>query len=532
MQINSTVDLHSVRGFTFNVLRDFCLCAWGNTTGVAISVLTRQMTRKTSSLQSRGKSILDGLKNALPSPRSLAEFDRSKDPNFLALARWLPSVSPEMTWHWPHLSYVRQHLDLLTSGETDRLMVFCPPRHGKTELVSVRYPAWRLGRNPATRVILGSYNQSFANKISRKARKVARQAGIRISKERNTAAQWETLLGGGGFRACGVGSPPMGEGADLLVIDDPFKSREEADSPLRRERVWEWYSEDLLTRLEPRGQIILINARWHQDDLSGRILESAEAKRWKVVSLPAISEDCPESPDPIGRPAGEPLCVERRSLEELEAIRTVMGEYGFAAAFQQHPQAREGGKFKLAYFTQFEDQTPANCTHVRYWDKAATPGGGCYSCGTLLARGPQTPHPKYYVVDVWRKQVGDADREASIKQVAEEDRHKFGKGLTIGIEQEGGSSGKWSAHETIKMLAGFQAYAEVATGSKEERAGPFAAQCGAGNVVLIRGAWNKPYIDELCAFPTGTYADQVDASSGAFKRLTQALPKGSWGMWG
>jgi hypothetical protein len=156
-------------------------------------------------------------------------------------------VSPSWRWDWPHLAHVRRQLDRVTAGQSRRLMLFLPPRHGKSEMTTVRDPVWRLLRDPACRVVIGAYNQRFAEKLSRKARRAAR-GRVEISADRNTVAQWETDAGGG-VRACGVGSPPTGEGADLLVIDDPVKKREEADSAAYRENVWEWYSEELYTRL-------------------------------------------------------------------------------------------------------------------------------------------------------------------------------------------------------------------------------------------------------------------------------------------
>ena len=182
---------------------------------------------------------------------------------------WLDQVTPTWEWRWRHLVYIRTYLDRVTRGDLKRLMLFVPPRHGKSEQTTIRYPTWRLERDPTLRVIVGAYNQILANKFSRKARRIAVQR-LDLSAERVAVEDWETAQGGG-FRVVGVGGGITGQGGDLIIIDDPVKNREEANSQAYRDRVWEWYTDDLYTRLEPGGAIILIMTRWHEDDLAGRI---------------------------------------------------------------------------------------------------------------------------------------------------------------------------------------------------------------------------------------------------------------------
>jgi len=154
-------------------------------------------------------------------------------------------------------------------------------------------------------VVIGSYGQDLANNFNRKARRIAEQR-FEMSHERKAAAEWSTSAGGG-MKAVGVGAGVTGHGAHLIVIDDPVKNREEANSDVRRETVWQWYNDDLYTRLEPGGAIVLIMTRWHEDDLAGRILLSDRASEWTVLNLPALAED----DDPLGRTLGEALCPER-----------------------------------------------------------------------------------------------------------------------------------------------------------------------------------------------------------------------------
>ncbi len=172
------------------------------------------------------------------------------------------------------------------------------------------------------------------------------------------------------------------------------------------------------------------------------------------------------------------------------------------------------GVFQRSWFGLI-DASPVQATRVRFWDKASTEGGGCYSVGVLMAK---TPDRLFYVEHVVREQLSALGRNQLIKQTAEADRGRYGQ-VEIVVEQEPGSGGKESADYTIKDLAGFKVHAVRPSGNKIERAQPLAAQAEAGNVKLVRGSWNEAYLDELANFPEGVFADQVDASSGAFNRL-------------
>jgi len=428
-------------------------------------------------------------------------------PNGGGFDTWLHEVSPSLTWDWAHLAYIRRQLDRVTTGEIKRLMLFMPPRHGKTEQVTVRYPVWRLKRDPTLHVIVGAYNQTLVNRFSRKARRIA-ETQIDLSADRSAVEEWETSMGGT-FRAVGVGSGITGQGGDLVIIDDPVKSREEANSETYRERVWDWYTDDLYTRLEPGAAIILIMTRWHESDLAGRILESEDGPDWTVISLPAEAE----ANDPLGRELGAALCPERYDVDALERIHAVLGN-SYYALYQQRPTPPEGGMFKRHWF-EIVDNAPRQLQRVRYWDKAGSSDKGDYTVGALLGRDALG---QFYVLDVVRGQWSALERETVIKQTAAMDAGLYG-GVTIWQEQEPGSGGLESAQATVRNLAGYSIRTERVTGDKATRAEPFAAQCGALNVRLVAGAWNAAYVTELCAFPYGSFDDQVDASSGAFNKL-------------
>lgn len=427
-----------------------------------------------------------------------------------AFPTWLAKVTPTYHWHWQHQEYLYKYLDKVTSGECKRLMIFIPPRHTKSETVTVRYPVWSLERRPTMRVIIGAYNQTLANKFSRKARRIAAEL-IPMSSSRAAVEEWDTKLGGG-LRAVGVGGGITGQGGDLIVIDDPVKNREEAESETYREKVWEWYKDDLYTRLEPDGAIVLIMTRWHQDDLAGRLIEEMRdgGEYWDIVSLPALAEDN----DPLGRKEGEALCPERYDEAALANIKMVLGERSFNALYQQRPSAREGNMFKVGNL-EIVDVAPVEARRVRYWDKAATQGGGDFTAGVRIA---VTPKRVFYIEDVVKGQWDTDERDSIIRQTAQLD----GNQVSIGGEQEPGAAGKDSKLAFLRLLSGFSVTCAPASGSKEVRADPLSAQVNGGNVKLVKGGWNKAFIAELGEFPVGVHDDQVDAASGAFNMLAES----------
>jgi predicted phage terminase large subunit-like protein len=417
---------------------------------------------------------------------------------------WNERTTPTWRWDWAHVALLQDTLDRVTAGEINRLIIQMPPRHGKSETTTIRYPVYRLTDNPHLRVIIGAYNSTLATKFARKARTIALDSGLGLSEERAAADDWETTEGGG-VRAVGVGTGVTGHGGDLIVVDDPVKSREEAESLTYRERVWAWFTDDLWTRREPGAAVVVIMTRWHEDDLVGRILASEDAAQWTVLSLPALAEEN----DTLGRAEGAALCPDRSDETALADIRVVLGAYSFSALFQQSPRPREGNMFPRDKAT-IVDAAPAGISWVRYWDKAGTEGGGANTAGIKMGVHAGT----VYVADARTAQLGAERRQALMRQTAELD----GQSVRIWSEQEPGSGGKESAENDVKLLAGFSVQVERVTGDNV-RADPFAAQWQAGNVRLLRGAWNTAYLDEAESFPNGRRKDQVDASSGAYNKI-------------
>ena len=231
-----------------------------------------------------------------------------------------------------------------------------PPRHGKSEFASNRFPAWYLAKYPDKRVILASYAAEFAATWGRKARTLLNEYGLRffdaaLRHDSKAADAWNIEGHEGGMQTCGVGGPLTGKGADILIIDDPVKNAEEANSEVYRQKTWDWYISTAYTRLEPGGSVILIQTRWHEDDLAGRILNHAKetGEEWTIVNLPALAEPG----DALGREPGDPLWPERYDRAELDAIHKTVGSYFFSALYQQRPVPPEGGLFKKSWFRYY-----------------------------------------------------------------------------------------------------------------------------------------------------------------------------------
>lgn len=425
---------------------------------------------------------------------------------------------------YKHCELLADVLERVASGELKRVIIQLPPRHSKSETISRLFTAYYLKKNPSHFVGINSYSAELAYTLSRASRENFQKCGGKVKDDVSAVKHWETPEGGGCW-AAGVGGSITGKGFHLGIIDDPLKNAEEAASDTIRDKQKEWYNSTFYTRGEPDSAIIVIQTRWHEDDLTGWLLEEEkgeEPEKWHIVNLPALyeeddrqfSEVCTVERD-FRTVEGEALCPERYTSEKLRKIKARIGEYYFSALFQQSPTNKKGLFFDVSMF-EIIDVGPAKViSTVRAWDKAATEGDGDYTAGVRISNDKDGI---YYVEDVKHGQWGTARRDRSIRQTAETD----GKKVKVRGEQEPGASGVTDAKAFIKMLAGFSVKCESASGSKEVRADAFSSQVNAGNVKLIKGDWNKKFIEELRKFPKGKHDDQVDAASLSFNSLAKA----------
>lgn len=445
-----------------------------------------------------------------------------------AMLAFTTYTKPDYEVNWHH-EIVCDHLDRLFTGEIRRLMVFMPQRQGKSELVSRRFPAYVFGRLPKAGVMGCSYGADLSSRMNRDVQRIIDDPAYgRLFPEtklygrnvRSTADGsylrnsdiFEIVDYLGVYRSAGVGGGITGMGFDFGIIDDPVKDPKDAESEVVRESLWEWYTGAFWTRQAPNARILLTMTRWHEDDLAGRLLEMAKsdpkADQWTVLKLPGVCED--PTPEYERREAGEPLWPERADLDYYEAMRA-NSQRQYEAMCQQNPTAREGSFFKVSKLT-VEDAAPHSVRWCRGWDLAATEGGGDYTAAPKVGRDAAG---LWWVGDVVRGQWGPDDVEAEIMQAAELD----GRAVRIFIPQDPGQAGKKQAQALTRMLAGYGVKTEPVSGSKEVRAFNFAAQVNAGNVRLVKGAWNRAFIEELRTFPLGKNDDQVDGAAGAFNTL-------------
>ncbi len=257
----------------------------------------------------------------------------------------------------PHLEYIDKIMTNEIRAGNARIIINMPPRHGKSELLSKYLPFWFLGSYPNKRIILSSYERSFAVSFGRKVRDLVLEYGkeifgIELRNDSRAISEFNLLNYDGGMSTAGAGGPITGKGADLLIIDDPVKNDAAANSAVIRDNIWEWFLSTAYTRVEPQGNIVIVMTRWHQDDLCGRIIENLKDDNWEIIKLPALAEDN----DLLNRAIGEPLWEDRYNKEQLNKIKNTLGSYWFSALYQQSPTIRNGSIFKKENFKYFTEE--------------------------------------------------------------------------------------------------------------------------------------------------------------------------------
>lgn len=430
-------------------------------------------------------------------------------------------ANPRFKWY-QHCIKIAKVLVRVANGELTRVMIFAPPRHGKSELLSRLFSAYYLSLFPERWVGINSYSADLAYTLSRSARENYIINGRTVKDDAAAVKHWESN-GGGGLWAAGVGGPITGKGFHLGIIDDPIKNAEEAKSEIVQQNHQAWYSSTFYTREEPNAAIVIMMTRWNELDLCGWLLsqeaEGEEPERWHVVSFEAIKESGPiELPktctlEPDDRELGEPLCAERYPLAKLNKIAKRIGTYFWNALYRQRPTAHEGNMFKLTGLP-IVPASPVFARRIRYWDLGGSDSTKAdYSVGCLMSEADGI----YYVEDIKRGQWSPKERNEQMRTTAENDKVKFPE-LKTWIEKVPGLAVEVISN-IVRYLAGYSVHTEMAKNDKVTRADPFASQCEAGNVRIVKADWNVSFRNELTAFPHGANDDQVDAASGAFSKL-------------
>lgn len=424
-------------------------------------------------------------------------------------------------------------LESVTFSRGRRVLIHAPPQHGKSLIVSQRFPAWYLAVHASHVVKLAAYNITHASGFTRSLRDLMtseefckwfpdpalRLTGKLTESEFSTHQRAQKLDAQPSVKALGLESGFTGQGAHLLIIDDPFASATDAQSPVMRERTWYFWEGTALPRLSKDSNVIAMFHRYHAQDLAGRLLD---ANGWEYYRYSAIADGNyvhPGTgltyPDPMGRASGEHLSP-RFSPGNITYKSQTPAIW--LSQFIGRPTPKQGAMFLADNLTSIapRDLPERFVTICRAWDLAATQDGGDYTAGVKIALDV---HGRYYILDVVRFQKETNARNQIMLDTARRD----GVSCKIHLPQDPGQAGKDQAAYLVRMFAGFQVRSEPVSGHKETRAEPFASQVNAGQVFMLENAWNMPFREELRAFPLGGYDDQVDAASDAFTELSQPV---------
>lgn len=417
-----------------------------------------------------------------------------------------------------HHKLIAGQLERVERGEIDRLMLLVPPRHGKSELASKRFPSWFLGRSPHKQFISTSATADLAADFGREVRNIIGSPEYRavfdtkLAEDSQAKGKWHTS-GGGVYYSVGVGGSVLGRGGDVILIDDPFGSMREAQSELERKNVWDFYIGTLYNRLMPNGAIVLINHRMHEDDLCGRLLaqQAAGGDKWEVVELPAIDD------------TGEPLWPDQYSLEALERIRKNVLPRDWSALYQQRPAPEEGDYFKSDWLKPY-DRLPDRETMRVYGgsDYAVTADGGDFTVHVVVGVDPDG---RMYLLDLWRAQAAsDVWIEAFCNLVL--------KWKPLEWAEETGqikaSLGPFIDRRQRERKAYCKRTQFPTRGDKSIRAQSIRGRMALESLYVDQ---NAPYFadfrSELLSFPAGKHDDQVDAI-GLIGQLLDTIVGGEW----
>lgn len=446
----------------------------------------------------------------------------------LSLAVSATAAEPDKYVHAEHLQMLSMELVQLHRREPGwprRLLVTMPPRHGKSEMCSHWFPVWTLALHPEHQVILCSYEAEFAARWGRKCRRTTQELypilGAKIMEDSRAAHRWETS-NRGGMTTAGVGGPITGRGGNLLILDDPVKNAEEANSQVIRENLWEWWTTTFLTREQPRSSpgaetiLLLIMTRWHEDDLAGRIMSSPEFKFWRHVNLPAIAEPN----DVLARPEGAALWPDMFGEEFFDQKRQEIGSRAFTALYQQRPSPPGGSGINRLWWRWYDELPPLEECQQQVISVDPT-FKGVDSSDFVAIQTWGRWGDKFHGLDGLKQRMNSVDTMRAIKSF----RERWPKARIVIEETASGTM----ICDMLERELGITIDRVRPKGSKDIRlnwaVGAAAPVVERGQVYLPRNAkWAAELVEEAAAFPHGTHDDAVDAFTQGIARL---IPR-SW----
>lgn len=432
---------------------------------------------------------------------------------------------PGYIFNWHHMAMINR-LDKLMGEKNKRIMIFMPPRHGKSELVSRRFPAFFLGQYPNAQIISTSYSAALASSFCIDTARIMESKEYHDifpdtlipntpysrdhpdnSKYKRTTSFFEVIGGKGHLNSSGVGGPITGYGTDLLIIDDPVKNQEEAMSETYRENVFKWYNSTAYTRLEGGANIIICQTRWHKGDLSGKLIEEMGlgGEQWEIIEFPAIRTAKEVGGDP--RNEGQALWETKYPIDRLEVIKRQVGSQVWSSLYQQSPVIEGGNLIKEAdiqYYQTlpFDINSWREAYLVTSWDLSFKKAGASYVVGVVIAKYKMD----YYLIDIWRKKAGIVETQTAVKQMAD----KYRQCRTVLIEDRANGS---AILDLLKSQVPYMVPV-LPTTSKDERVVSIQPIFESGHFYLpMNHPMTKVIVDELISFPTGDSDDICDAIS-------------------
>lgn len=413
-----------------------------------------------------------------------------------------------------HLDLVCDELESIMRGDAKRLMIFMPPRHGKSMCVTETFPSYYLGHYPHRRVMELSYGAELAQEFGKKNRdKVVEYGGdifgLKVSGTQATKTNWKIAGTDGGMYSVGLFGSVTGRGADLLIVDDPIRNRAEAESQTYREKIWAEYQSTVATRLHAGGAIIIILTRWHEDDLAARLLnpEYGKVESWKILSLPTIAE----GNDILGREIGEALWPmggydEKWAAQQKETV----GSYAWNALYQQHPTPSSGGLFKREWWQRWKELPGDLFDYIQSWDCTfKDTNTSDYVVGQVWARSKKSPANRY-LLDQVRARMTFTETVQAVRGLSEKWKQTTRK---LVEDAANGAAVMDVLKREIHGLVPVQP-----RGGKVVRAHAVTAVVEAGNVYIPDASiapWIHDFVEELSSFPSGAHDDQVDAMTQA-----------------
>lgn len=424
-------------------------------------------------------------------------------------------VYPRYQWY-RHCEVLADVLQRVADGNLKRVMVFMPPRHGKSQLVSKIFPGYLTYRFPESWVGLNSYSAELAYTFSRASRDTYSELGGVMRDDAAAVKNWETPHRGGCW-AAGVGGPITGKGFGAAgIIDDPLKNAKEAMSSVIKRSHQDWYGTTFYTRGEPDAPIILVMTRWAEDDLAGWLLKQEledEPENWHIVNFEALREDSPPkfpascTVEPDWRKVGEALCPERFTAEKLLKIKKRLGTYYFNALYQQRPAPLEGGSFKRNWW-KFYDHLPNNFDLIiQSWDCTFKDNSDSdFVVGQVWGK----KDADFFLIDQVRDRMDIVATMAAIRTLSAKHPQCSAK---LVEDKANGTAVISLLNREIPGLIAIEP-----DGGKIVRAIAIAPYTESGNIYLpesIQSPWIHDYIEEFASFPNGANDDQVDATSQA-----------------